>query len=70
MNLNAVARIRCMLGRSAVMRQGSAIEQMRSIAWIHPPVVDATPHRRVFLRSEQDSRATIAVPALDIDVAW
>ena len=58
---------------SAMIGQGSAMEKMRSIAWIHPPVVDATPHRRVFamfLRSEQDSRATIAVPALDIDVAW
>ena len=58
----------------AVIRQGTFIERMHSIDWIHPPAVTSIMKRllvkydRYFLRLANFS-GKIAIPTLDVDLA-
>ncbi|KAI9838829.1 MAG: hypothetical protein M1819_004035 [Sarea resinae] len=59
----------------AVIRQGSFIEKMHSIDWIHSPALTATMARllvkneRFFLIMAQHP-GHVCVPTLDVDLAW
>lgn len=59
----------------AVIRQGSFIEKMHAIDWLHSPAVRSTMQRllmkydRYFTILSQHPGQT-AVPTLDIDLAW
>ena len=60
---------------SAVIRQGSFIEKMYAIDWIHSPAVNSTVDRlvkkydRFFVIIAQTMKQK-AVPTLDVDLAW
>ena len=59
----------------AVIRQGSFIEKMHAIDWIHSPTASSTMTRLItkyeryfeILRQYSDK---VAVPTLDVDLAW
>lgn len=59
----------------AVIRQGSFIEKMNSIDWIHSPTVGSTVTRLIekyeryfYILAKYPSQ--VAVPTLDVDLAW
>ncbi|MCJ1463096.1 hypothetical protein MMC07_001701 [Pseudocyphellaria aurata] len=59
----------------AVIRQGSFIEKMHSIDWIHSPAVGATMTRLIakygrYFKIMQKYPEHVAVPTLDVDLAW
>lgn len=59
----------------AVIRQGSFIEKMHSIDWIHSPAVTSTMTRLIkkyenFFRIMAEHPRNAAVPTLDVDLAW
>ena len=59
----------------AVIRQGSFIQKMHSIDWLHSPALAATMARLItkYLRYFQIIAAhpkQLAVPTLDVDLAW
>lgn len=59
----------------AVIRQGVFVRKMDKIDWLHSPAVMATMNRliekyHVFLRIMVTSPFTMAVPTLDVDLAW
>lgn len=59
----------------AVIRQGSFIEKMHSIDWIHSPAVGATMTRliakyRRYFEILAKFPEQVAVPTLDVDLAW
>ncbi|KAI1927265.1 hypothetical protein LOZ65_002392 [Ophidiomyces ophidiicola] len=59
----------------AVIRQGVFIDKMDNIDWIHSPALDATMSRliqkyKVFFRIMADNPGKVAVPTLDVDLAW
>ena len=58
----------------AVVRQGSFIEKMHNIDWIHSPALPSTMKRLLvkyqrFISIMSDKR-NMAVPTLDVDLAW
>ena len=58
----------------AVIRQGSFIEKMHHIDWLHSPALFGTTNRLVtkydrFVRIMADGQS-MAVPTLDVDLAW
>ncbi|KAB8664805.1 hypothetical protein FH972_026232 [Carpinus fangiana] len=59
----------------AVIRQGSFIEKMVNIDWLHSPTVAATASRVIqkytrFMAILAANPAKMAVPTLDVDLAW
>lgn len=59
----------------AVIRQGSFIEKMHAIDWIHSPAVAATMARLMTKYSRyfdilEKYPSHMAVPTLDVDLAW
>ena len=59
----------------AVIRQGSFVEKMHNIDWLHSPALRGTMKRLIvryerFLRIIIDHPRQMAVPTLDIDLAW
>lgn len=59
----------------AVIRQGSFIEKMHSIDWIHSPAVGATMTRLIakygrYFEILAKFPGQVAVPTLDVDLAW
>ena len=59
----------------AVIRQGAFIEKMHRIDWIHSPAAKFTMQRLLikydrYLAIVANSKARIAVPTLDVDLAW
>ena len=59
----------------AVVRQGSFIEKMHSIDWVHSPAVDPTMTRLIakygrYFEILAKFPAHVAVPTLDVDLAW
>lgn len=59
----------------AVIRQGSFIEKMHSIDWIHSPAVGATMTRLIakygrYFEILAKFPTRVAVPTLDVDLAW
>lgn len=59
----------------AVIRQGSFIEKMHSIDWIHSPALDATMTRLIakygrYFEILEKFPGQVAVPTLDVDLAW
>ncbi|OKL63608.1 hypothetical protein UA08_00055 [Talaromyces atroroseus] len=59
----------------AVIRQGTFIQKMDNIDWIHSPALSATMDRlirkyRIFFEIMMDNRGKMAVPTLDVDLAW
>lgn len=58
----------------AVVRQGSFIEKMHNIDWLHSPALPST-MARLLLKYERfvllmANRQEMAVPTLDVDLAW
>jgi hypothetical protein len=58
----------------AVVRQGEFVEKMHNIDWLHSPALPAT-MTRLILKYERfveimDDSAHMAVPTLDVDLAW
>lgn len=58
----------------AVIRQGSFIEKMHNIDWLHSPALPAT-MTRLILKYERfvvimNDPTNMAVPTLDVDLAW
>ncbi|KAK4987486.1 hypothetical protein LTR50_004618 [Elasticomyces elasticus] len=58
----------------AVVRQGSFVEKMHNVDWLHSPALPATMTRLLvkysrFFEIMQD-RSHMAVPTLDVDLAW
>jgi hypothetical protein len=58
----------------AVVRQGSFVEKMSNIDWLHSPALPATMTRLIlkyerFVDIMQDA-TNMAVPTLDVDLAW
>jgi hypothetical protein len=58
----------------AVVRQGEFVEKMHNIDWLHSPALPAT-MTRLILKYERfveilDDSANMAVPTLDVDLAW
>ena len=62
--------------RGAVLRQGVFVEKMRTLDWLHSPVARATMGRllvkygRFFELMVPLQRDHVAVPTLDVDLAW
>lgn len=59
----------------AVLRQGIFVQKMKDIDWIHSPALENTMTRliakyQVFFKIIQINRGRIAVPTLDVDLAW
>ena len=59
----------------AVVRQGSFIEKMHSIDWLHSPALPATMARLIlkyerFVKLMDIQPGKMAVPTLDVDLAW
>lgn len=59
----------------AIIRQGSFIEKMHNIDWLHSPALPGTMARlvkkyQVFLNIMKDNSLHMAVPTLDVDLAW
>lgn len=59
----------------AVVRQGSFIEKMHSIDWIHCPTLAGTMKRLIVKYSRyfdilEKYPSQVAVPTLDVDLAW
>lgn len=59
----------------AVIRQGSFIEKMHNIDWLHSPALPSTMARlinkyKVFLQIMASTPTRMAVPTLDVDLAW
>ncbi|KAK4501518.1 hypothetical protein PRZ48_007327 [Zasmidium cellare] len=59
----------------AVIRQGSFIEKMHNIDWLHSPALPSTMARLVkkyqtFMTIMADHPLNMAVPTLDVDLAW
>lgn len=59
----------------AVIRQGSFVQKMCKIDWLHSPAAVATMQRLIvkyhrFVRIIADNPKRIAVPTLDVDLAW
>ena len=59
----------------AVIRQGSFIEKMHSIDWIHSPALGATMTRLIakygqYFEILEKFPNQVAVPTLDVDLAW
>ncbi len=59
----------------AVLRQGVFIDKMKSIDWIHSPALESTITRllkkyTVFFQIMAENPGKVAVPTLDIDLAW
>jgi hypothetical protein len=59
----------------AVIRQGTFIDKMHSINWLHSPALQSTVDRLVmryerFLALMRSHPGKILVPTLDIDLAW
>jgi hypothetical protein len=59
----------------AVIRQGSFVEKMHNIDWLHSPALKSTMERLLkrysrFMQLLTDNPQQVAVPTLDIDLAW
>ena len=59
----------------AVLRQGVFVEKMKLIDWLHSPALESTITRlirkyRIFFRIMGENPGQVAVPTLDIDLAW
>ncbi|KAJ5888188.1 hypothetical protein N7495_008229 [Penicillium taxi] len=59
----------------AVIRQGTFVQKMDNIDWLHAPTVMETAQRliskyTVFMNIMISNRGEMAVPTLDIDLAW
>lgn len=59
----------------AVIRQSSFIEKMHSIDWIHSPTVAGTMTRLItkytrYFDIMEKYPSNVAVPTLDVDLAW
>ena len=59
----------------AVLRQGVFVEKMKLIDWLHSPALESTITRLIrkygiFFRIMGENPGHIAVPTLDIDLAW
>ncbi|KAF2789775.1 hypothetical protein K505DRAFT_340982 [Melanomma pulvis-pyrius CBS 109.77] len=59
----------------AVLRQGTFVLKMRRIDWLHSPAAMTTMQRLIvkyhrFIRIIADNPKKIAVPTLDVDLAW
>ncbi len=59
----------------AVIRQGTFIEKMHSIDWIHSPAVGSTMARLIekytrYFTILAKYPSQVAVPTLDVDLAW
>jgi hypothetical protein len=58
----------------AVIRQGSFVEKMHNIDWLHSPALPATVTRLIFkyerFVSLMEDPSHMAVPTLDVDLAW
>ncbi|KAK4621218.1 hypothetical protein CLAFUW4_06671 [Fulvia fulva] len=59
----------------AVIRQGSFIEKMHNIDWLHSPGLPSTMQRlrtkyRYFIAIIAENPLRMAVPTLDVDLAW
>ncbi|OJD28402.1 hypothetical protein ACJ73_00180 [Blastomyces percursus] len=59
----------------AVIRQGTFIQKMDNIDWIHSPALEFTMNRLItkyiyFFRIISENRTEMAVPTLDVDLAW
>ncbi|CAG7921369.1 unnamed protein product [Penicillium olsonii] len=59
----------------AVVRQGSFVEKMDQIDWLHSPAIFETMDRiikkyEVFFQIMLDNPNSMAVPTLDVDLAW
>jgi hypothetical protein len=59
----------------AVIRQGSFVQKMRKIDWLHSPHARTTMQRCIvkyhrFIRIIADHPKQVAVPTLDVDLAW
>ncbi|TID21286.1 hypothetical protein E2P81_ATG04572 [Venturia nashicola] len=60
---------------SAVIRQGSFVEKMHNIDWLHSPALMSTMERLIqkyqrFFTLMAENLHKVAVPTLDIDLAW
>jgi len=59
----------------AILRQGVFVDKMKSIDWIHSPALESTVSRliakyAVFFQIMAQNPGHIAVPTLDVDLAW
>ncbi|KAI9369131.1 hypothetical protein BJX61DRAFT_545876 [Aspergillus egyptiacus] len=59
----------------AVVRQGTFIQKMDNIDWLHSPTVTETMHRlirkyAIFFQIMSSNPGRMAVPTLDVDLAW
>jgi hypothetical protein len=59
----------------AVIRQGSFVEKMHNIDWLHSPALKSTMERLLikysrFMKLMADHPKQVAVPTLDVDLAW
>ncbi|KAJ5389971.1 uncharacterized protein N7496_001039 [Penicillium cataractarum] len=59
----------------AVIRQGTFVQKMDNIDWLHSPTVMETADRlikkyNVFFQIMYDNPSKMAVPTLDVDLAW
>ncbi|KAF2207168.1 hypothetical protein CERZMDRAFT_63004 [Cercospora zeae-maydis SCOH1-5] len=59
----------------AVIRQGSFIEKMHNIDWLHSPALPSTMNRLItkygnFITIMRQNPTKMAVPTLDVDLAW
>ncbi|KAM3418096.1 hypothetical protein BST61_g6301 [Cercospora zeina] len=59
----------------AVIRQGSFIEKMHNIDWLHSPALPSTMNRLItkygnFITIMRQNPTHMAVPTLDVDLAW
>jgi hypothetical protein len=59
----------------AVIRQGTFVQKMDNIDWLHSPTVMETAERlinkyEVFFKIMFDNPSKMAVPTLDVDLAW
>lgn len=59
----------------AVIRQGSFVQKMQEIDWLHSPALAATMDRLIvkyerFFKIMADYPKDMAVPTLDVDLAW
>ncbi|KAI8936668.1 hypothetical protein NX059_007065 [Plenodomus lindquistii] len=59
----------------AVLRQGTFVQKMAKIDWLHSPSVMTTMQRLIvkyhrFVLLAAESKETVVVPTLDVDLAW
>jgi hypothetical protein len=59
----------------AVIRQGSFVEKMHNIDWLHSPALKGTMERLIkkysrFMQILTENPSQVAVPTLDVDLAW